>query len=168
LIEVERNQVQRETQEKQFLNAEKLEREKEAISVVEKISPANFDLDQENISKNWSKEPQFGLWLLKDDKMAAWLDSKDLDAEVLWLKGIPGAGKIDPVHRRQFQSSRIDTRSREISAHLPSDCRNKASQASHFLLFQIRRSKSKLTKGSSESLPCSTNPNQSGHFIIHP
>jgi hypothetical protein len=98
LIEVERNQVQREAQEKQFLNAEKLEREKQAISVVEKISPANFNLDQENISKNWTKEPQFGLWLLKDGKMAAWLDSKDLDADVLWLKGIPGAGKIDLIH----------------------------------------------------------------------
>lgn len=94
MIEVKRNQVQREAQEKQILSAEKLERERQAISVVEKISPVNFNLDQENISKFWTKEQQFGLWLLKDTKMTAWLDSKDLDTDVLWLKGIPGAGNL--------------------------------------------------------------------------
>jgi hypothetical protein len=129
--------VQREAQEKQFQKAEKLEREKQAISVNEKISPANFDLDQENISKKWTKEQHFGLWLLKNDKMAAWLNSADLDADVLWLKGIPGAGKIDQVHWRLIQSSRTDTGNREISAHLPVNCRNTAPQASHFLLLQV-------------------------------
>jgi len=93
LIEIERSQIQREAQEKQFLVAETSERERQATTVLAKICPANVDLDQENLSKNWTKEPQFGLWVLNNAKMSAWLDSKDCDADTLWLRGIPGAGR---------------------------------------------------------------------------
>jgi hypothetical protein len=82
----------REEQEKQFLIDEGRERDKQSIAVIEKISPANFHLDQEMISKNWKKDPDFGAWLLCHEKMRAWLDSGKADAEVLWMNGIPGAG----------------------------------------------------------------------------
>ncbi|CZR51266.1 uncharacterized protein PAC_01141 [Phialocephala subalpina] len=77
LVEIERNQSLREDQEKQFLAAESKERERQ-----EKV-----------ISENWSKEPDFGRWLLNHEKVKAWFDSGNADAGVLWLKGIPGAGK---------------------------------------------------------------------------
>jgi hypothetical protein len=93
LVEIERNQSSREAQEKQFFDAEIAERKRQAMTIIEKISPANFDLDQEIIAKCWMKEPNFGDWLLCHEKMQAWLDSKNADAEVLWVKGKPGAGQ---------------------------------------------------------------------------
>jgi hypothetical protein len=93
LVEIERNQSSREAQERQFLDAEILERKRQAMAVIEKISPGNFELDQEIIAKCWMKEPNFGDWLLCHEKMKAWLDWKNADAEVLWVKGIPGAGQ---------------------------------------------------------------------------
>lgn len=95
LVEIERNHLIREEQEKQLLIVEHKERQKLAISIVEKLSPANFDLDQEAISNNWKKDPNFGCWLLSHDKMKAWLSPRNADARTLWLKGIPGAGEID-------------------------------------------------------------------------
>jgi len=94
LAEIERNHALREEQDKQFYADEKRERAKMSMAVIEKISPANFTLDRETISKSWRKDPGFGSWLLNHDQMKSWLDWGDIDARVLWLKGIPGAGKV--------------------------------------------------------------------------
>jgi hypothetical protein len=68
LVEIGHNQASREIQERKFLDAEMLDRRKQAIAVIEKISPASFDPDQEIMVKNWIKELDFGGWLFSHEK----------------------------------------------------------------------------------------------------
>jgi hypothetical protein len=91
-VEVERNQASREAQDKQFAEMESVERKRQAISIIQKLSPANFNLDQESLTRCWSKDPSFGGWLFGQEKIKAWLDPMNLETNILWLKGIPGAG----------------------------------------------------------------------------
>jgi hypothetical protein len=91
-VEVERNQASREAQDKQFTEMVSAERKKQAISIIQKLSPANFNLDQESLARCWSKDPSFGRWLFGQEKIKAWLDPMNLETNILWLKGIPGAG----------------------------------------------------------------------------
>ena len=40
-----------------------------------------------------------GEWLLRDSTFTQWLDHKNPTSKVLWLEGIPGAGKLSIIHR---------------------------------------------------------------------
>jgi hypothetical protein len=94
LIQVERNQISREVQDKRFAEIESAERKQKNISIIKKISPANFNLDQESMARYWSKDITFGDWLFRQDRMKDWLDPGNKDTDTLWVKGIPGAGKF--------------------------------------------------------------------------
>jgi hypothetical protein len=71
-----------------------VERKQKNISIIKKISPANFNLDQESMARYWSKDITFGDWLFRQDRMKDWLDPGNKDTDTLWVKGIPGAGKF--------------------------------------------------------------------------
>jgi hypothetical protein len=71
LVEVERNQASRETQDKQFAEMESAERKRQGISIIQKLSPANFNLDQESLARYWSKDPSLGGWLFGEEKIKA-------------------------------------------------------------------------------------------------
>lgn len=98
LIEIETNQLARRAQEKHILEAERGELQRQALSVISKLSPADFELDHDNASVNWMRGQSFGLWLLENTKVKAWLDPTDANANLLWLKGIPGAGMLVSYH----------------------------------------------------------------------
>ncbi|KAJ7693718.1 ankyrin repeat domain-containing protein [Mycena olivaceomarginata] len=57
-------------------------------TIIEWLSPLNFFLQQQDISK--TRQQGTGEWLLNDPKFKGW---KSNPGQVLWCPGIPGAGK---------------------------------------------------------------------------
>ncbi|OBT70089.1 hypothetical protein VE03_00429 [Pseudogymnoascus sp. 23342-1-I1] len=110
LVEIKENQRARKEQEKHILDTERGELQRQALSVISKLSPADYELDYDNASVNWMKGQSFGLWLLENTKVKAWLDPTDANANLLWLKGIPGAGKT-------ILTSRLIAVMREMDRH---------------------------------------------------
>jgi hypothetical protein len=93
-IEIEQSRLAREAQEKHFSAMESSDKKKQYLAIVEKISPASVSAVHTIAIGHWKKAPGFGQWLLGHEKMKAWLDAERCDSELLWLKGIPGAGKF--------------------------------------------------------------------------
>lgn len=94
LIEIEANQEARKVQEAYFSKMEESGHKQQILAIVEKVSPVPIEADQDKAAANWLKEQSFGLWLLENIKMKAWLDVTNAEANLLWLKGIPGAGEL--------------------------------------------------------------------------
>lgn len=40
-----------------------------------------------------------GKWLIRDPTFAKWLDFADVSTKIVWLQGIPGAGRLNPIMR---------------------------------------------------------------------
>ncbi|OCL10848.1 hypothetical protein AOQ84DRAFT_425849, partial [Glonium stellatum] len=51
------------------------------------------DLDYENFSRKLKNYPESGLWLVNDGRMQSWLNPDMCGSPLLWVTGIPGAGK---------------------------------------------------------------------------
>ncbi|KAK6985004.1 ankyrin [Favolaschia claudopus] len=58
------------------------------LAIIEWLSPLNFFIRQQDISR--TRQPETGEWLLKDSKFKEW---ELATGAVLWCSGIPGAGK---------------------------------------------------------------------------
>ncbi|KAK7031953.1 ankyrin [Favolaschia claudopus] len=58
------------------------------LTIIEWLSPLNFFIRQQDISR--TRQPETGEWLLKDPKFKEW---ELATGAVLWCSGIPGAGK---------------------------------------------------------------------------
>lgn len=52
----------------------------------------NVNTDQETISRARQENPEAGCWLLQHDLFRKWLNENE-GSNLLWLNGIPGAGK---------------------------------------------------------------------------
>jgi hypothetical protein len=50
-------------------------------------------LDQEAAAEVRREYPASGQWLLQDSKMTVWMDFNNSLVPMLWINGIPGAGK---------------------------------------------------------------------------
>lgn len=105
LVEIETNQAARKAQDDHFFQTEEKDRKQQLLSILDKVSPAHVEVDQENAAANWVKGRSFGLWLLENVKVKAWLDSTDNAANLLWMKGIPGAGESRRNERRPALSN---------------------------------------------------------------
>ena len=57
------------------------------------LSAANTEIDQETHQKAREPYPGTGHWLLKANRFNAWFDPDFCSTHLLWLCGIPGAGK---------------------------------------------------------------------------
>ncbi|KAK6984966.1 hypothetical protein R3P38DRAFT_3450977, partial [Favolaschia claudopus] len=69
-------------------NVDLLSLSAQRLAMIEWLSPLNFSIRQQDISR--TRQPGTGEWLLKDPKFKEW----ELGAGgVLWCSGIPGAGK---------------------------------------------------------------------------
>jgi hypothetical protein len=50
-------------------------------------------MDQELLENFRRDYPSTGRWILEDSKIKTWIDPQKYLIPILWLKGIPGAGK---------------------------------------------------------------------------
>ncbi|KAI9858937.1 MAG: hypothetical protein M1813_007239 [Trichoglossum hirsutum] len=72
---------------------EETESEKKYIAVMEWISGANTKLDHESFRDIRHEYPGSGDWILKHEKIQNWKEADTPVSSILWLNGIPGAGK---------------------------------------------------------------------------
>lgn len=63
------------------------------------LAAANFEADQEAHLSIRQAYPGTGKWLLKDPRFSSWFNSLSCDTHLLWLTGIPGAGRLSRISR---------------------------------------------------------------------
>jgi hypothetical protein len=67
--------------------------ERRRKAVLEWLSAAEYDADQEKNNKIREEYPETGRWLLGNDLFKSWFQPDVCTAPILWISGIPGAGK---------------------------------------------------------------------------
>ncbi|KAH8594339.1 hypothetical protein B0O99DRAFT_574078 [Bisporella sp. PMI_857] len=77
----------------QFDMIEDDRRRRRHLDVINWLSAVDPRLDQEAARAIWQEYPASGQWLLVNEKMKAWMDSNSSLIPMLWMNGIPGAGK---------------------------------------------------------------------------
>src|SRR5947208_3650562 len=93
LVAVMESQRARAVAEKHFEEDEKAERSRRSIAVIEKIRPPNCQVDQDCAAET-RHESQTGQWILQHKQVKDWMNSQSTMNPLLWLNGIPGAGKL--------------------------------------------------------------------------
>ena len=93
IIEFEEVQRVRKLAEVEFRNARDADLDRRRSKVLQWLSPASSEIIQEGCEKARSEYLGTGQWLLKEDKFSKWFDPNFCSNPLLWLSGIPGAGK---------------------------------------------------------------------------
>jgi hypothetical protein len=79
--------------ERRFEEDEKTEKSRRSTVVIEKIRPPNCQIDQDSARETTSGS-QTGQWILRHKKLQDWMNYQSTEDPLLWLNGIPGAGKL--------------------------------------------------------------------------
>jgi hypothetical protein len=93
IIEFEEVQRVRKIAEVEFRNVRDADLDRRRSKVLQWLSPASSETIQEGCEKARSEYSGTGQWLLKEDKFSKWFDPDFCSNPLLWLSGIPGAGK---------------------------------------------------------------------------
>ncbi|KAF1956409.1 hypothetical protein CC80DRAFT_446319 [Byssothecium circinans] len=100
LIETQANIVQfseiirsQETANRTLESQQQTELRRQRDRVNQWLSAAKYEADQEQYSMARHAYPGTGQWLLKTNRFHSWFDPDFCSNELLWLTGIPGAGK---------------------------------------------------------------------------
>jgi hypothetical protein len=67
---------------------------KKMLDVVQWLSAADSDADQEAFASTRHDIPDTGRWVLNETKVKSWLDPNQSSVPIIWLNGKPGAGKL--------------------------------------------------------------------------
>jgi hypothetical protein len=93
LVQIQESRAERAHFRNQFKMIEDDRRKKRHLDVVNWLSATNSILDQEAAVAIRQEYPASGQWLLEDRKIKAWMDPNNSLVPILWMKGIPGAGR---------------------------------------------------------------------------
>ncbi|KAH0537608.1 hypothetical protein FGG08_005600 [Glutinoglossum americanum] len=93
LIQFTEIQKTRAAAEAQVRSMRKTELRQMRMEVRSWLSSADSDMDHESVAKVRVDYPDTGRWLLKQSQVRAWCDPDSSSIQLLWLNGIPGAGK---------------------------------------------------------------------------
>ncbi|KAJ8062489.1 hypothetical protein OCU04_009019 [Sclerotinia nivalis] len=63
------------------------------LALLNWLAATNSKLDQESAAAMRSDYPASGNWILHESRMKSWLDLRQSTIPILWMNGIPGAGK---------------------------------------------------------------------------
>lgn len=74
---------------------EDTDHKEKALSVLNWLSSADVNLDQENYVAIRDEDPDSALWILHNEKVKTWANTDSALIPCLWLNGIPGAGALD-------------------------------------------------------------------------
>jgi hypothetical protein len=100
IVEFEEIQRLRKVAEVEFQNARDSDLDRRRSKVLQWLSPASSETIQEGCEKARSEYPGTGQWLLKEDKFNKWFDPNFCSNPLLWLGGIPGAGKLQCLQEK--------------------------------------------------------------------
>ncbi|KAH7336622.1 hypothetical protein BKA65DRAFT_37368 [Rhexocercosporidium sp. MPI-PUGE-AT-0058] len=93
IAQIRETRAEREYVRNQFTMAEEARQQQRRIDLIAWISATNPVLDHEAAISVRSSYPGSGKWLLQESKMKTWLDHTRASTPILWMHGIPGAGK---------------------------------------------------------------------------
>lgn len=80
--------------ELQFDDERANEVRKRRMVVHQWLAAANCSADQEACTKVRREHPGTGKWLLRENRFCSWFDPILCSTHMLWMNGIPGAGKL--------------------------------------------------------------------------
>jgi hypothetical protein len=97
LVQFEEIQKIRLQAEIEFSNIRKAEELRRRTEVLEWLSPANVDEDQEMKAQVRSEYPGVCSWILEHKNIKNWIDSSQWNDSrfLLWIHGNPGAGTLE-------------------------------------------------------------------------
>ncbi|KIW32934.1 hypothetical protein, variant [Cladophialophora immunda] len=87
------------------------QRRQDFATVQQSLSPRLYDDDLETFRKR--RSPDSGKWIEKNGDFSAWLNTSNKTKQILWVEGIPGAGKsylsayIVDIAQRQVDSCTV-------------------------------------------------------------
>lgn len=84
----------------EYEKAHKYQQRQEFDTMMNTINPHLYDQELEHFSRNCTA--QAGNWLSTQNQYLSWMDVRNEDAKLLWIEGIPGAGRFS-----SFQSSEL-------------------------------------------------------------
>lgn len=93
LIEYQVSQAERANVRNSLTVLEEAERKNRHLAVVNWLSATDAILDQEASTAMRSEDPTAGRWVFEEPKMKAWVDPAKSAVPLLWMNGIPGAGR---------------------------------------------------------------------------
>ena len=93
IVEFEEIQKVRKIAEIESQNAKHADLDRRRMKVLQWLSPASSETIQEGCEKAREDYPGTGQWLFTNDKFSKWFHPDFCSSPLLWLSGIPGAGK---------------------------------------------------------------------------
>jgi hypothetical protein len=94
LLHFQQYQLDRAKMLEDLRRSENERRQKNYKEALEWISGADTHLDHESACAARSEYPGSGRWILKHSKQQNWKEADEPVSSILWLNGIPGAGKL--------------------------------------------------------------------------
>jgi hypothetical protein len=93
IIQIQEAQASRAAAQNNFSVLKESQRKTHHFEVISWLSAPVAALDQEAAAIVRSECPTSGQWLLQDNNMKAWMDLNNSLVPMLWINGIPGAGR---------------------------------------------------------------------------
>jgi hypothetical protein len=93
IIQIEEARTERAHVRNQFTIIEENAQKKTRLDVINWLSAVDSILDQESSATVRHEYPSTGKWILHDVKIKTWMDPKNSMIPIMWMNGIPGAGR---------------------------------------------------------------------------
>jgi hypothetical protein len=94
VLDIKASQAARELSEKAFQEADVARKDNQRIAVRTWLSAMNVQSVHDVYSEVRKLYPSTGLWILQKTAVAAWHDNQHTSGPLVWIHGIPGAGKL--------------------------------------------------------------------------
>ncbi|KAL8789346.1 MAG: hypothetical protein Q9195_006873 [Heterodermia aff. obscurata] len=93
IIQIQNYQAESVRLQATLTRLEDTDHKEKTLSVLNWLSSADVNLDQENYGAVRDEDPNSALWILHNEKIRTWANIDSALIPCLWLNGIPGAGK---------------------------------------------------------------------------
>lgn len=93
IIQIEEARTERAHVRNQFMIIEENAQKKRRLDVINWLSAVDSILDQEDSATVRHEYPSTGKWILHNVKIKSWMDPKNSMIPIMWINGIPGAGR---------------------------------------------------------------------------
>ncbi|KAF4628757.1 hypothetical protein G7Y89_g9399 [Cudoniella acicularis] len=111
ILQIRDSQIEREAARKAFADIKEEERKTKYFRVLNWLSATEVILDQEAAALARKEYPTTGNWILDNNIIKAWTHVRNTVAPLVWINGIPGAGKTILASRIVEERLNIDSTS---------------------------------------------------------
>jgi hypothetical protein len=93
ILQIQQAQAARIANEKAFEKISIAERHEQYVVVQNWLSAVNTKVDHEGFAAMRLEYPSTGQWVLNKEAVKVWLNPDNSAVPIVWLQGIPGAGR---------------------------------------------------------------------------